>query len=123
LLLVHQVSQEADGRFARSVLRSNDEIWDVGAPLLQRALPHLSREVVLWRFYFMLGAILHLCRPRAWLKERTGGLCDAHDLTVATAQIIDYLKGAMMAPVESSYAPILMKSTKRGKLEKTLISS
>ena len=122
LLLVHQVSQEADGRFARSVLRSNDEIWDVGAPLLQRALPHLSREVVLWRFYFMLGAILHLCRPRAWLKERTGGLCDAHDLTVATAEIIDYLKGAMMAPAESSHAPMHRKS-KRVKLERTLISS
>lgn len=56
--------------------------------LLERCIPEVSRETLVWRLYFLVGAILTATRPHGRsVKKLTGGHMSSQD----SAELIDQL--------------------------------
>lgn len=66
--------------------------------LLQRAVPHLTREEICWRLHFTIG-IGHMT---AWDFERleimSGGICNARSVDESVARAVAFAKAAFEAP-------------------------
>jgi AcrR family transcriptional regulator len=66
--------------------------------LLQRALPHLTREEICWRLHFTIK----ISQETHWDVERlgilSGGACNARDPDEALARGIAFVEAAFMAP-------------------------
>lgn len=66
--------------------------------LLQRALPHLTREEICWRLHFTIK----ISQETHWDAERlgilSGGACNARDSDEALARSIAFAEAAFMAP-------------------------
>lgn len=66
---------------------------------LERALPHLSREEVLWRFHFMVGTMIHTVADPVKIGRLSGGLCDPEDVEGVTRRMVAFLAGGLRAPL------------------------
>ena len=60
-------------------------------------MPHLPREVVYWRLYYMVGDVSRIGRRQSWLRYRSHGLCDPTDLETAAAQLLDYARAGLQS--------------------------
>ena len=69
--------------------------------LLQRALPHLSREEICWRFHFMMS-IEHM---NIWdadrLKILSSGVCRSEDPEETLERALDFAVAGFLAPVRA----------------------
>jgi AcrR family transcriptional regulator len=65
---------------------------------LQKCLPYLSKETLMWRLHFVTGAIAHgLIGPNT-LIAFSSGKCDPTDADAAMAQMIPYAAAGFCAP-------------------------
>jgi AcrR family transcriptional regulator len=57
---------------------------------LHSCLPHLSKETLMWRLHFVMGALVFGIRQPAALIAISGGSCDPNDLEATFDQILPY---------------------------------
>jgi len=65
---------------------------------LQKRLPALPREEVLWRFHFMLGTIYYSVASPQRIKVFSRGRCDPGDLDATVRHLVPFLAAAFRAP-------------------------
>jgi AcrR family transcriptional regulator len=63
----------------------------------QRVLPHLDRETLCWRLYFMMGAYRYTLLRTGRLEAMSGGACDSGDFERAVAEIVPFLTAGLRA--------------------------
>jgi AcrR family transcriptional regulator len=66
--------------------------------VLQRCIPHLSQETLMWRLHFLVGAIAFGIRVPGPLKADSKGRCDPRDLESVFTQILPYAIAGFCAP-------------------------
>ncbi len=72
--------------------------YDAFIKALQTCLPHLSKETLMWRLHFVMGALFFGIRQPASLIALSGGRCDPADLEVTFHQILPYAAAGFRAP-------------------------
>jgi AcrR family transcriptional regulator len=98
-----------DIRFAANLSGERWEHTKKAAPFVQRShsafinalhgcLPHLSRETLMWRLHFIVGALTFGLRVPGPLRAFSKGRCDPENLEMALAQIIPYAVAGFAAP-------------------------
>ena len=66
---------------------------------LHRAVPELSREELLWRAYFLIGAMAHTIGGARLLQVFSGGLCDTEDVDAVVARMVGAFSRVFRASV------------------------
>lgn len=68
---------------------------------ITQCLPHLTREVVIWRFYSMIGTLLFLniSPSPPGLASISGGRCNSSDSREVLRQLMPWLIAAFSAPM------------------------
>ena len=83
---------------------------------LHSCLPHLSKETLMWRLHFVMGALFFGIRQPASLIALSEGRCDPGDLEMTFDQILPYAAAGFRTP-ESAGAkrrkPRLTKGAKQ----------
>jgi AcrR family transcriptional regulator len=64
---------------------------------LERALPPLDRQEVLWRMLFMVGAMAHTLSLSDKLPGLTGGVCGPADVETLIRRLVPFVAGGMRA--------------------------
>jgi hypothetical protein len=64
----------------------------------QRALPHVTRETLCWRIYFMMGAYRYTLMRTGRLETMSAGALDSGDFDRAVAEIVPFLCAGLAAP-------------------------
>jgi AcrR family transcriptional regulator len=72
--------------FDKNDLRFIDEI--------EKALPHLTRADIHWRFHFFVGAMIYTMSDAGQLSGLSGGECNASETDVALSQLTTAFIGA-----------------------------
>lgn len=72
---------------------------------LQRALPHVPRQTLCWRVYFMMGAYRYTLLRTGRLEALSRGACDSGDFDAAVDMIVPFLCAGLAAPVHEATAP------------------
>jgi AcrR family transcriptional regulator len=70
-------------------------------PALQRSLPDLPKEELLWRMHFMMGAVAHTLRGSPVTAVMSDGVIDPSDLEGGMYRLIAFLAAGLRAPVPS----------------------
>ena len=65
---------------------------------LHSRLPHLSKETLIWRLHFVMGALVFGIRQPASLLALSGGRCNPDDLEATFNQILPYAVAGFRAP-------------------------
>lgn len=89
--------------FMKSVLAEQfDPVANRIVDAMSRALPHLNREEVFWRYDFALGAMLHVIsdadRGFRRLNRLSGGLCNTDDPARIVDELIRFVVAGMRGP-------------------------
>jgi AcrR family transcriptional regulator len=89
--------------FMNSVLSEQfDPVASRIVDAMSRALPHLNREEVFWRYDFALGAMLHVIsdadRGLRRLNRLSDGLCDTDDPGRIVEELIRFVVAGMRGP-------------------------
>jgi AcrR family transcriptional regulator len=71
---------------------------------LGQALPDLSKQEILWRQIFMMGAMTHVMAVGQILPAITGGVCDISDRPAVVQQAVRFLAAGFQAAGEAAYA-------------------
>jgi AcrR family transcriptional regulator len=58
---------------------------------LCKTLPHLDRDTICWRFYFMIGVYLAVLTQTGRLEALSRGSCNSTDIDAALAQVVPFL--------------------------------
>ncbi len=77
------------------VLEQFEEVIDRFTSALERALPHLSREEILWRFHFMIGSLSFTAGLGFLVEHRAGVPAPADDPAPVIARLVTFLTGGM----------------------------
>ncbi|MBN2320361.1 MAG: TetR family transcriptional regulator [Acidobacteria bacterium] len=64
---------------------------------LQSCLPHLSKETLMWRLHFVMGALFFGIRQPASLIALSGARCNPEDLEATFDQILPYAAAGFRA--------------------------
>jgi AcrR family transcriptional regulator len=72
--------------------------------VLQNCLPHLSRETLIWRLHFLVGAVVFGIRVPGPLKAISKGHCDPRDLEHVFSQILPYAVAGFCSPEPRRHA-------------------
>jgi AcrR family transcriptional regulator len=70
---------------------------------LHSCLPHLSKETLMWRLHFAMGALVFGIRQPASLIALSGGRCDPNNLEVVFDQILPYAVAGFSAMETAGY--------------------
>jgi AcrR family transcriptional regulator len=65
---------------------------------LQKCLPHLRTDDILWRFHFLLGAIYYTGAGPHRIRELSNGRCDPSDPVASAKELIPFLAAGFRAP-------------------------
>ena len=65
---------------------------------LQECLPSLSREALMWRLHFVMGAITFGLRNPGPLRAYSKGRCDPEDMEMLFAQVLPFAISGFSAP-------------------------
>ncbi len=85
------------GKEMLPILRHFEEVRSRFPAALRRALPHLDDAELMWRFNFLLGALLHTAGSGDLLTRMSGGLCDPADAEAAVRQLVDFTCAGLRA--------------------------
>lgn len=69
---------------------------------LAACLPELGREVVLWRFHFLLGTLYYTMITPDRIVHLSNGLCDPSDVATVMAQMVRFIAAGFRAPAENT---------------------
>ena len=70
---------------------------------LQDCLPHLSKEILMWRMHFLVGAFTFGVRVPGPLLAFSKGRCDPNDLEAALDQMLPYAVAGFHSPAMPRY--------------------
>lgn len=65
---------------------------------LGRAVPHLSRAELYWRFHFLLGALYYSMINPSRIAHLSDELCDAGDVEAVLTQMVAFIAAGFRAP-------------------------
>ena len=65
---------------------------------LGRAVPHLSRAELYWRFHFLLGALYYSMINPGRIAHLSEGLCDAGEVEAVLTQMVPFIAAGFRAP-------------------------
>lgn len=63
----------------------------------QRALPELSREELMWRIHFVIGAVSHALAGGELIRAVSGGVCDPDDRPRILEHLVAFACGGLAA--------------------------
>ena len=63
----------------------------------QRVLPHVDRDSLSWRLYFMMGAYRYTLLRTGRLEALSAGACDSGDFDTAVDEIVPFLCAGLAA--------------------------
>jgi hypothetical protein len=63
-----------------------------------RALPGLKPEEILWRFLFMVGAMVHAMAMAEDMPRISNGLCDGDDVEAIRRRLVPFLTAGFRVP-------------------------
>lgn len=107
--LVGRVLGERNEKLRRFMVTELAEVVRRFSAALQRALPDLPKEEVLWRGHFMVGAMAHtLCNPD-FLKQFSGGLVDKIDYEVTLRRLVAFAGAGFKAKPAELEKPVKQK--------------
>jgi AcrR family transcriptional regulator len=75
-----------------------DPVGQVFVEALVQCLPHLSREDILWRFHFMVGAMYYTGSHAARTRALSSGQCDPLDAAQCMEHLIPFMAAGFRAP-------------------------
>jgi AcrR family transcriptional regulator len=96
--LLGRLSTDSGRRIERILLKQYDPIWWRFSKAFQEALPHLGRQTIYWRFYYLLGTLYYVTTARQWLPSRSEDLCHPERIEDVIRSMVPFLVGALMAP-------------------------
>ncbi|MHC4920042.1 MAG: TetR/AcrR family transcriptional regulator [Planctomycetota bacterium] len=74
------------------------EVAERFLPAFAKACPHLDQGELMWRVFFVIGAMAHVLMDSFDLKSYTEGLCDPRDVDATTAYLVHFAAAALRAP-------------------------
>ncbi len=74
------------------------EVAERFLPAFAKACPHLGPGEVMWRVFFVIGAMAHILMDSFDLKSYSKGLCDPRDVEATTAYLVQFGAAALRAP-------------------------
>jgi AcrR family transcriptional regulator len=100
--LLGRLSTDPGRRIERILLKQYDPIWRRFSEAFRNVLPHLSRQTIYWRFFYLLGTLYFLTSARQWLPSRTENLCHPDNVDDVVGSMVPFLVGALTAPETSA---------------------
>ena len=100
-VLMGRVMSSPDEQMRSLLLKLFGTVLDRFIPAVAHALPHLSREEVLWRFFFMIGVLVQTMSCGHHLRFVSGGSCDPARVEDAVPRIVQFVAAGMRAPAEA----------------------
>jgi len=92
------LSGENSALLERLIAENFDKSSHMFVVALSKCLPHLTREDVLWRFHFLLGAIYYTASGPHRIRELSKGKCDPSDPIASAREMIPFLAAGFRAP-------------------------
>lgn len=92
------LSGENSALLERLIAENFDQSSRTFVVALSKCLPHLTREDVLWRFHFLLGAIYYTASGPHRIRELSKGRCDPSDPIASAREMIQFLAAGFRAP-------------------------
>jgi len=74
------------------------EVAERFLPAFTKACPHLGPGELMWRVFFVIGAMAHTMMDSFDLKSYSKGLCDPGDVDATTAYLVQFAATALRAP-------------------------
>ena len=100
--LLGRLSTDPGRRIERILLKQYDPIWRRFSEAFGEVLPHLSKQTVYWRYFYLLGTLYFLTSARQWLPSRSENLCHPDRIDDVVESMVPFLVGALMAPETSA---------------------
>lgn len=97
-VLMGRVMSSPDEQMRALLLRLFGTVLDRFIPALERALPRLPREDVLWRFFFMVGVLVQTMSCGHHLAFVSGGGCNPAQVEETIPRIVQFVAAGMRAP-------------------------
>jgi len=72
---------------------------------LSRALPGLPRDVLIWRFHFMLGSMVQMAHNGALVVDHSGGVCDPSRAEEVIERMVECVAAGFRAPAAKLQSP------------------
>jgi Tetracyclin repressor-like, C-terminal domain len=86
------------GDFAARIFKQQFEhLRDRFFPVLERALPELSRDELSWRVHFAIGALAHTMAASKMLELMSAGRCDISDVEGTLARLKAFIIAGLTA--------------------------
>ena len=99
------LSAENSALLEQLVAENFDETSRIFVDALGKCLPKLSREDVLWRFHFLLGAIYYSAAGPNRIRTLSRGKCDPTDPEAATDELVRYAAAGFRANANRGRPP------------------
>jgi len=96
------LSAENSSLLEQLVAQNFDDSSKIFVKALCKCLPELTREDVLWRFHFLLGAIYYTATGPHRIKTLSKGRCDPSDPAATTRELIPFIASGFRAQPTSS---------------------
>ncbi len=77
------------------------EVIERFSEALARALPHLPKEEIYWRFHFMVGSMIHTAALGFLVRDISGGLCNPADVDGVIDRLVRFVTGGLREPAAS----------------------
>jgi AcrR family transcriptional regulator len=92
------LAAETSGDFPEYFQRQLYKITNSFLDVLQQCLPHLSRETLIWRLYYMIGGIAFVGTRRSAMLKQSGGKCDPDDMAACVQELLPFAIAGFSAP-------------------------
>ncbi len=81
-----------------TVIKQFDEVIERFTQAISLALPHLSRSDLMWRFFFMIGTMVHTLVGADILEFKSEGACDPTDVEGTIHRLVTFISAGMQSP-------------------------
>jgi AcrR family transcriptional regulator len=98
--LMGRLLAEPEFFFERIAKEQFGQVRDRFVAAVERALPGLPREEVMWRLMFGIGALVHTMRSAPWMQSMSDGICVDADVDMVIARLVRYVSAGLRAPAE-----------------------
>lgn len=95
--MLGQAMSQPDDQTRRIFTGQFREIVRRFSQALERSLPHLPIDELLWRFLFMVGSMAHTMALADDLRELSGGLCDIDDVDATLDRLVQFVSAGLRA--------------------------
>lgn len=112
------LSAENSALLEQLISESFDQSSGMFVEALCGCLPHLTRDDVLWRFHFLLGAIYYTGAGWHRIRDLSEGRCDPTEAAATAAEMIPFLAAGFRAPRVQRIAMEEAAGSRRGGIDR-----